>query len=248
MYGYRWCGMVIVSAGLCVVGVSSMLGDGGSNSHARDVIVGLLFIIVCQFFSAVQMVVEEVLLKNRNFPPLQIVGMEGIIGTLLMTFVILPAMYFIPGSNQGSYENSLDAIQMIQHNYLLLSMILVYWISIGFYNFCGLSVTKQLTAVHRTLIDSLRTVLVWGIDIVLYFMTGGSFGESWNKYSWVQVIGFLLLIFGTLTYNAVLRFPGLYYEPKSATIAIPPTPTPTPGEEEEEKRPLLTPKKWTPIN
>jgi hypothetical protein len=43
---------------------------------------------------------------------------------------------------------------------------ILYVCSIAFYNFFGLSVAKQLTTVHRTFIDSLRTVVV----CMLYFM------------------------------------------------------------------------------
>lgn len=88
--------------------------------------------------------------------------------------------------------------------------------------------TKKLTAVHRTLVDALRTILVWGVDLFIYYLIDESFGESWNHYSYVQVLGFMLLLLGTTIYNAVLKIPGLYYEPTMVNAVL-----------QEEKKPLL---------
>ena len=54
--------------------------------------------------------------------------------------------------------------------------------------------------------------MVWGIDLVIYYFIDTEFGEKWDQYSWVQVIGFLLLVLGTLTYNGVIKYPFLQYE------------------------------------
>jgi len=211
MLPYRWLGICITASGLGVVGFSSFLGDSsGSDDHL--LIIGLIFIIAGQFCNAVQMIIEEKFLKDKNFPPLQVVGMEGFYGLLLMCGAILPVMYYIPGSNQGSYENSWDALLMMSQNGVLTAMVLIYLCSIAFYNFFGLSVTKKLTTVHRTLIDALRTICVWGMDLVIYYFIDKEYGESWNDYSWVQLIGFGLLVLGTLTYNGVLKYPFLEYD------------------------------------
>jgi hypothetical protein len=52
---------------------------------------------VCFISGAVQMIVEELLLKQRRYPPLNVVGMEGVFGLLLMIVIVLPLIYFIPG-------------------------------------------------------------------------------------------------------------------------------------------------------
>ena len=48
-------------------------------------------------------------------------------------------------------------------------------------------VTKQLTTVHRTFIDALRTLCVWGVLVALYYITNGQFGEPWDSHSYIQV-------------------------------------------------------------
>jgi hypothetical protein len=50
-------------------------------------------------------------------------------------------------------------------------------------------VTKRLTTVHRTLLDALRTLCVWGVQLALFSITKGSFGEPWDTHSYIQVCG-----------------------------------------------------------
>jgi hypothetical protein len=60
--------------------------------------------------------------------------------------------------------------------------------SIRFYNYCGLAVTKSLSAIHRTLIDALRTILVWGVDLLLFYaFNSPNYGEQWAVYGFLQV-------------------------------------------------------------
>ena len=42
-------------------------------------------------------------------------------------------------------------------------------------------------AIHRTLIDACRTMLVWGVDLVIFYaFNAPAFGEPWNNYSYLQ--------------------------------------------------------------
>jgi hypothetical protein len=53
------------------------------------------------------MVVEETFLKKRGFPPLQVVGMEGLFGVILTAGVVMPVLYHI-NINGKPYEDGLD--------------------------------------------------------------------------------------------------------------------------------------------
>ncbi|KAL6069940.1 Solute carrier family 35 member F6 [Balamuthia mandrillaris] len=113
---YHWLGMAIVVLGLALVGTASILGESGSKGYKMYLGIGL--ILLGQLCSAGQMVVEETFVKGRALPPLQIVGLEGFFGLVIMTVVFLPVIYFIPGSqpshfSHGSYENTLDAFVQV---------------------------------------------------------------------------------------------------------------------------------------
>ena len=75
-------------------------------------------------------------------------------------------------------------------------------------NFCGLAVSKSLSAMHRVLIDACTTALVWVVDIVLHAATrhdSTTYGEAWDAWSPLQLLGFAIMILGTSTYYGVLK-------------------------------------------
>lgn len=217
LWPIHWLGMVVTMLGLVLVGLSSVLRDNHHGATKGQVVLGIVLILGGQCVSAIQMIVEELFLKKKNFHPLQVVGMEGFFGVVFMSAIVLPVLYYIPGEqNHHSYENSLDAIVMIKNDGKLLAMSVLYICSISFYNFFGLAVTKSLTAVHRTLIDALRTIVVWLVDLFVHYVFHEGFGEAWDsRYGIFQVDGFLFLLLGTALYNQLLIIPPLMPKPDS---------------------------------
>lgn len=115
-------------------------------------------------------------------------------------------IFFLFREGDGIHESAVDAVYLFSNSTPLMCMVLSYFVSIAFYNFCGLAVAKQLSSVHRCLIDACRTVLVWSIDLGLFYCTNGKYGEKWNSVgSWVQLAGFVVLIFGSCLYYKVIR-------------------------------------------
>ncbi|XP_078372206.1 solute carrier family 35 member F6-like isoform X2 [Oculina patagonica] len=216
LWPIHWIGMTVSMLGLVLVGLSSVLRDNHQGATKGQVVLGIVLILAAQCFSATQMVVEEFFLKKRKFHPLQVVGVEGFFGIIFMSFLVLPVLYYIPGDqNHHSYENSLDAILMIKNNSQLLGMSVLYICSVSFYSFFGLSVTKSLTAVHTTLIDALRTIVVWVVDLFVHYVFHEGFGEAWDsKYGIFQVDGFLFLLLGNALYNELLIIPPLMPKPE----------------------------------
>ena len=179
------------------------------------VFLGNIMVILSQLMSATQMVVEEKFLKGRKLPPEFVVGCEGMFGMLIMLAIILPTVSHLNGLDGGGvHEDPIDAVHMISSNAKLLGLVGAYWISIAFYNFCGLAVAKSLSSVHRCLIDACRTVLVWSVDLLLYYFTS-EYGEPWDpSSSGMQLAGFAIMICGTFTYYKVVRLPFCNYEPE----------------------------------
>merc|ERR1712187_62921 len=75
----------------------------------------------------------------------------------------------------------------------------------------------ELSAVHRVMLDALRTVFIWIIGLFVYYCINESaaLAEPWTSYSYLELGGFVLLIVGQGTYGAMVRVPGLFYPPKS---------------------------------
>ena len=70
-----------------------------------------------------------------------------------------------------------------------------------------------MSASSRMILDSLRTVIIWSFSL----------GVGWERVCFIEVIGFVFLISGTIIYQDVhprLRIPGLAYPPPKETEAV----------------------------
>lgn len=65
------------------------------------------------------------------------------------------------------------------------------------FNFFGISVTRSVSATSRSTIDTCRTLFIWLV----------SMGLGWESFKWLQVLGFVLLVYGTFLFNEVVRPP-----------------------------------------
>eukprot|EP00968_Pinguiococcus_pyrenoidosus_P007234 scaffold480_cov257-Pinguiococcus_pyrenoidosus.AAC.22 len=153
-------------------------------------------------------------MSNDNAPPLVVIGMEGLWGTLLTVLIVYPLAYTIPGDDHGSMEDPMDAIEMMKNSRYedLQGMC------------CEASVTSETLP---------RPVTIWMCDLAIFYviLPGSGFGEVWGKYSFIQVLGesdvwlaqalpiigsrrltsqppgLLTLFLGTAVYNGNLRWP-----------------------------------------
>ncbi|XP_042860161.1 LOW QUALITY PROTEIN: solute carrier family 35 member F6-like [Penaeus japonicus] len=201
---YHWMGIFSVLLGLIVVGLSDFLNtDTQGNTDMNAIITGDLLIVMAQIVTATQMVVEEKFLTKYRVPPLLVVGWEGLFGFLTLSILLVP-MYYIPGgmfsgNERGVMEDAIDAFVQLGNNGTLLLAFLLNVFSIAFFNFAGVSVTKELSATTRMVLDSVRTLVVWLASIAL----------QWQNFQYLQPVGFLVLVVGMMLYNDVVIFPVL---------------------------------------
>lgn len=197
----EWTGILFVIIGLAVVGAADFLSPNSTEGYSRNnIITGDLLIILAQIITAVQMVYEEKYVSGLNIPALQAVGWEGFFGFSVLGLLLVPMYYiqvgvpFSPNPEGGSLEDFFDAIAQIEHSGQLAVALAGTVISIAFFNFAGISVTKEMSATTRMVLDSVRTVVIWVVAL----------GVGWQEFHWLQAIGFVGLIFGMCLYNNVL--------------------------------------------
>ena len=218
-------GLMLATLGLTLVGLSAyfdspeaseyrtlfrgtVLGEYTEGGSSSLVVFGILLTVLSQLCSAMQVVVEESMLTSASQyespSPARVVAFEGLWGLLIMVIVLL-VMQWVPGADHGSYENSVDSIQKMSNNMFLVFLIGLYCVSIALFNQCGMTVSKELSSLYRTLIDSLRALVVWGAQLVMFYEFGSStYGTPWTANSWMQLCGFIFLLLGTLVYNEVI--------------------------------------------
>jgi multidrug transporter EmrE-like cation transporter len=229
--------MIIIAGGLSAVGAASVLSSGDSHHRPPNPILGDILVIAAQLIVAVQMVlsllfishsvsflqvVEDKFVSKYNVPPLLVVGWEGswgflILSIFLVIFYFIPGVPGIPGSDLLHFESVPDALVQMSHNPALTGFLIGNLFSIACFNFFGISITKYMTATTRTVLDSARAVVIW-----VFFIAMGQ-----QKFHYLQLIGFSMLIFGMLLYNRIIPINCYPFVPRSEL-------------KEEVKEPLLS--------
>lgn len=200
----QWTALGVCMVGVAVVGSSSLIGPKTVETATEEnptvsPLVGVLLILVAQLFTATQFVLEERIMEHHSVEPLLAAGYEGFFG-LLTTLSGLLLVYRLYGSTQagqGGYFDMKDGWnQIVEHPRVWQSSIVIA-ISIALFNFCGLAVTRNVSATARSTIDTCRTLGIWLVSLYL----------GWESFKFLQVIGFALLVYGTFVFNSITRFP-----------------------------------------
>lgn len=227
LYFYQWLALFIVVLGVAVVGLAGVISpdvqnqphstsvfEGGllflqttsenvkvmaQTPEAVQTIIGVLMIAAAQVFTATQFVLEEWILENYALEPLKVVGWEGVFG-FLVTFVGMIVLHLAVGrtakGRNGYFDVKEGWRELTEYRAIAVSSVLIM-ISIGGFNFFGLSVTRTVSATARSTIDTCRTLFIWIVSI----------GLGWETFKWLQILGFLLLVYGTFLFNDLVRPP-----------------------------------------
>lgn len=198
LFPHQYVGVGFAFIGVAIVGFISILYGASS---AKSPVLGVIIIVIGQFFAGGVFVSEQLFLEDIVIHPLQAVGIEGLTG-FGYYLIVLPIFNLIPCSNpdmcsDGYVENSIEAFRQIGESWEILLLFIGFMLSISLFNFTGVTTTKKAGALARSTIDTSRTLLIWGFSI----------GVGWEVFLWQQLIGFLCLVLGTLIYNEILKIP-----------------------------------------
>lgn len=231
-YSFMWVAISMILIAMSIIGVSAVISTGVANEGVSvgKVVLSIFFIFFAQIFIACEFCFQDYLTNNFNLSPAFIVGCQGIIGFILVSSICLPTAQHIKSEEgNGLYENSLDSFLMIFNDPIILILCFLYIILAGVYNFCSVYVMNLFSsAVNSTIMEGMRTLLIWITEIALFYILRGSdygnehpsVGEEWNIFSWIQLIGFIFLIFGTFLFNEVFHLPCFRVELKSDEILL----------------------------
>lgn len=226
LFLYHWLSLVIVVAGVALVGLAGVIWSGDQKTdttpdHGLDLktaihvvraltttatdplaiktVIGIFLIAGAQIFTATQFCLEEWILENYALEPLKVVAWEGIFG-FTVTVVGQIILHYTVGVSKAGKHGFFDADegyrQMFTNRAVGLSSLAIM-VSIGGFNFFGLSVTRSISATSRSIIDTCRTLFIWIVSL----------GLGWETFKWLQVVGFALLVYGTFMFNDLVQPP-----------------------------------------
>lgn len=194
LYAHHWVGITLICAGAALVGASSVIYKGHSAAAGSNPLLGNVLVVLAQLLAASQFIGEERLLTKYRAPVLLAVGTEGLWG-LAIAAVALPLLSVVPGPDGRPLDSLPEALAAMRASPTLQWTTAGSVLSIGAFNFFGISVTKHLSGASRATIDACRTIFVW-----VYSISAG-----WEEPHVLQMVGFLVLLSGTSIYNEILR-------------------------------------------
>ena len=221
LLAYQWFALLFVFLGVGLVGVAGAIDKGPStppvphqkriveamlavreaatDPAAGNVVIGVIMIAGAQIFTATQFVFEEFILEKYSVEPLKMVGWEGLFG-FIITVIGMIVLHLLIGRTEAGRYGYFDAVegwrQFTQIPGVRISSFLIM-ISIGGFNFFGLSVTRTVSATSRSTIDTCRTLFIWIVSL----------GLGWESFKWLQIVGFALLVYGTFLFNDIVAAP-----------------------------------------
>jgi hypothetical protein len=217
LYTFQWIGVGWNVVAVALVGAAAIWNASDDNSltsataaqySGGQALLGILLVMAGAFVQALQFVFEEKVMTMDNdaaAPPLLLIGMEGLWGTLFCLGVVYPLAYYLPGNDHGRYEDPYNTYHMVLASSTIQWSFLIYFFAIFAYNLFAVLVTYQLNSIWHAILDNFRPVTVWGTDMFIFYALvslQGRYGEPWTKYSWIQLLGMVVLLFGTAVYNA----------------------------------------------
>jgi drug/metabolite transporter (DMT)-like permease len=190
-YRYHIAGVALVFLGITLVSLSTFINPAHSGAAPQQRVSAKLFgiglCVSAQVFQASMLVYEEKIMSQYYVEPLQVVGMEGFFG-IIFGVLLLTTLNFT------GVESTPEALYQMNHSVPLAIAVVGSIFSIAFFNFSGVTVTQQASAVARSTIDVSRTILIWAVELAV----------GWNSFNALQLAGFVVLAMGTLLYNRLV--------------------------------------------
>lgn len=215
LYAYHWFAASVATVGVLLASMSEILNMmySGDSSSGDDPVLGVILAFTGEFIRVVRSIVEEKMLKGRNLDSLYLAGCEGVYGALIAIVAWVAASHIqYPSGVNGVYEDLNDTLYGFANSTMVQGMILTVPILVIAAYVTGIYITKHLSAVHYALSSVLTSGFVFVAQVTMYHgVFGGSYGEKWHQFAPLQVFGFIIIVIGSLMYDADIRLPWFYY-------------------------------------
>ena len=203
---HHYFGIFIAFIGMTLVGISSEFNEQTKEQYSvGGLILGMILIGISLVLQGFQINLEEWLTIKYAVPPERIVGMEGMLG-MAWIIIWMSILSFFPCTSDdlctigGNLEDPIIALKEAMASTGMICWSLAITVSLMFYNLAAMSLNKQMSCVYMTFWDNTSIAIIWTTSLFLGF-------ESWDWVgSSIQVVGFVLLIIGNLTYSEILEW------------------------------------------
>lgn len=103
-------------------------------------------------------------------------------------------------------ENDFDAFVFIGAEPKILVPQLFFFFAVASYNAFGQTVTKLISANHRTIVEGLRGLVVWIFSMIERGIFGKPWGEAFSSWaSGIEIIGFVIQVSGSFMFYDLIH-------------------------------------------
>ena len=210
-----WLGLFISVAGMSFSGVATLLRgiEREDNQTISNIFFSFIIVILSHGVQAFQTIIEEKLLHDEGINTATLTAFEGIWGLYISIFIVLPFCGVIrPTGQLELYENTLETLEMMKKSGRLVGLVIGYVLLVTGFSFSGIAVTEFSSAIHRNMYEMVRPLPVWILSFTIYYISKNeALGEPLDKFTALELGGFIVSAVGSLIYNRVLKFPCFVY-------------------------------------
>lgn len=192
---HQCLGVSMVVVGAVILACVAGLGEGTGWASIAKARTGLIFALGSCIGGAMQCVWEEATMKQYAVPPQLLTGIEGVAGIVygIIALVVVNLM---------QVEDTPAAFDLLCHSKLILCAFVLFFLTVTIYNYAGIVVTKNSSAMGRTFLDVAKTACVWVVEVLC----------QWSRFTWLGLLGWVLIVSGTMVYSKTMELPCLTYE------------------------------------
>jgi hypothetical protein len=206
---FKWVGVGCCLLGIALASLGNISTATAFEGSLAQSTTGMALVITSQVFKALQVVVEEILIKQRKLPAIDVILWGGLWPLLVMLSVVYPVMYALPGADQGHMNHPMSSVVLLSNSLGVRMLFLGACFTGGAITVSLTYATAVLSAMWRMLLEAGGTFLVWFFGLLVHYLvdSGSELGEAWSTWSYLELLGFLLVLLGQFIYGGFLQLP-----------------------------------------
>ena len=234
IYRHAYLGIGTLILGLFLVGLNSILFKKDNEQVAKNPLVGIILMCTSQFFSSTEYVFQEKFIKHYDVHPFQLVGFEGLWGSVMYSILLIFFQFLSDCSGwsqdirEGICFYYFDTHKVIYNGTDFIDYnTTISRIEDTDFAFKQMGASAAVLVVYIFYIVSIALYNIVGINLTklvsstaravvdtvrtvfiwLFFLIWGPVPGTKETFYGLQLGGFVLLVFGTLVYNEIITIP-----------------------------------------
>ena len=233
VYRHAILGIGSLIFGLFLVGLNSVLFKGDNLENAKNPLIGIILMLISQLFSSTEYIFQEKFIKQYDVHPFQLVGFEGLWGSLMYAVLLVIFQYSDcrgwnkdleqgicfyynetkTGINETNgtyyYNETISRIENTEFAFKQMSdniaLLLVYIFYIVSIALYNIVGINLTKLVSSTARAVVDTVRT--VFIWLFFLIFSPVEGVHETFYVLQFVGFIFVVCGTLIYNEIVTIP-----------------------------------------